>query len=169
MSLLIKNIKQLVQVNRSSIVKGGEMSVLPSIENAFLKIKDGKILEYGSMESLQNQNADTVIDATGKMVFPCWCDSHTHIVYAGSREGEFVDRLKGLSYEDIAKRGGGILNSAKNFTFSSFVKVSGATYNNFVLPLSTSLFTLAISLLFKEEFKKCAMPDSLLNPRMAST
>ncbi len=113
MILLIKNIKQLVQVNRSSIVKGNEMSVLPMIENAFLRIANGKIFDYGKMNDLQNENTDKVIDATGKMVFPCWCDSHTHLVYAGSREGEFVDRIRGLSYEDIAKRGGGILNSSQ--------------------------------------------------------
>lgn len=113
MSLLIKNIKQLVQVNRNSIAKGKEMSVLPSIENAFLKVEGDKILDFGSMESLQNEIADTLIDATGKMVFPCWCDSHTHLVYAGSREQEFVDRIHGLSYEEIAGRGGGILNSAQ--------------------------------------------------------
>ena len=113
MSLLIKNIKQLVQVNRNSIAKGKEMSVLPSIENAFLKMECDKILDFGSMESLQNEIADTLIDATGKMVFPCWCDSHTHLVYAGSREQEFVDRIHGLSYEEIAAWGGGILNSAQ--------------------------------------------------------
>ena len=113
MSLLIKNIKQLVQVNRTSIAKGKEMSVLPTIENAFLKIEGGKIFGYGTMQSLQNEIADTVINAQGKMVFPCWCDSHTHIIYAGSREQEFVDRIHGLSYEEIAARGGGILNSAQ--------------------------------------------------------
>ncbi len=113
MSLLIKNIKQLVQTNRFSILKGKEMSVLNTIENAFLKIEDGKIAAFGAMSELQNIVAKTTIDAIGKLVFPCWCDSHTHIVYAGSREGEFVDRIKGLSYEEIATRGGGILNSAQ--------------------------------------------------------
>lgn len=112
-TLLIKNIRQLVQVNRTSIVKGSEMAVLPTIENAFLKIQDGNILDFGKMQELQNEEASTTIDATGKMVFPCWCDSHTHIVYAGSREGEFVDRIRGLSYEEIAVRGGGILNSVQ--------------------------------------------------------
>src|SRR5205809_949302 len=111
--LLIKNIKQLVQVNRNVVVKGSEMSVLPVIENAFLKIENGKIFDFGEMSKLQEENSKDVIDAKGKMVFPSWCDSHTHLVYAGSREGEFVDRMKGLSYEDIAKRGGGILNSVQ--------------------------------------------------------
>ncbi len=111
-SLLVKNIKQLVQVNRSSIVKGNEMSKLHTIENAFLEIEDGKILDFGLMSELKESSSAKVIDAQGKMVFPCWCDSHTHIVYAGSREGEFVHRIKGLSYEEIAARGGGILNSA---------------------------------------------------------
>ncbi len=113
MSLLIKNIKELIQVNRTSIARGKEMSALPSIKNAFLKMEDGKILDFGPMQSMTNENANKTIDATGKMVLPCWCDSHTHIVYAGSREQEFVDRINGLSYEEIAKRGGGILNSAQ--------------------------------------------------------
>jgi imidazolonepropionase len=113
MSILIKNIKGLVQVRPSAIrmIKGDEMQALPVIENAYLLIDNGIIKSYGSMSDTYS-NADEVIDASGKFVFPCWCDPHTHIVYAGSREGEFVDKIKGLSYEEIAKRGGGIVNSA---------------------------------------------------------
>lgn len=115
MSLLIKNIKELLQVREShiSVVKGKDMRVLPSIKNAYLLIEHDTIVDYGSMDEIQNLEADKIIDASGKIVLPTWCDSHTHIVYAGNREQEFVDRINGLSYEDIANRGGGILNSAE--------------------------------------------------------
>ena len=115
MSILIKNIKQLVQVHENNvlIVKGEEMSRLPVIENAYLYIQDDTIVEYGTMDFCEGINAETEIDASGKIVLPSWCDSHTHIVYAGNRVSEFVDRINGLSYAEIANRGGGILNSAK--------------------------------------------------------
>ncbi|WP_417873056.1 imidazolonepropionase [Xanthomarina gelatinilytica] len=115
MSLLIKNIKELLQVREShiSVVKGKDMRVLPSIKNAYLLIEHDTIVDYGSMDDIQNLEADKIIDASGKIVLPTWCDSHTHIVYAGNREQEFVHRINGLSYEDIANRGGGILNSAE--------------------------------------------------------
>ncbi|WP_417866236.1 imidazolonepropionase [Xanthomarina gelatinilytica] len=115
MSLLIKNIKELLQVREShiSVVKGKDMRVLPSIKNAYLLIEHDTIVDYGSMDDIQNLEADKIIDASEKIVLPTWCDSHTHIVYAGNREQEFVDRINGLSYEDIANRGGGILNSAE--------------------------------------------------------
>ncbi len=114
MSILIRNIKSLVQTRNASVmlVSGKEMSVLPSIANAFLLIEDGRIKSFGEMKDAPDR-ADQVIYAEGKFVFPCWCDSHTHVVYAKSREEEFVDRIHGLSYEEIANRGGGILNSAK--------------------------------------------------------
>jgi imidazolonepropionase len=91
------------------------MSEIPSIKNAWVFIKDGIIVDFGTMDSYPENNSDYLleIDATDKMVFPSFCDSHTHIVYAGSREIEYSDKIKGLSYEEIAKRGGGILNSAK--------------------------------------------------------
>ena len=121
MSILIKNIKELLQVREShiSIIKGKDMKVLPSIKNAYLLIDHDTIVDYGSMDDMQNLDADEIIDATGKIVLPTWCDSHTHIVYAGNREQEFVDRINGLSYEDIATRGGGILNSAEKLQNSS--------------------------------------------------
>jgi imidazolonepropionase len=121
MITLIKNIKELLQVRETSIskVSGAEMAVLPTIKNAFLVIKDNLIADFGSMENLPEINADKVIDATGKIVLPSWCDSHTHIVYAGNREQEFVDRINGFSYEEIANRGGGILNSAKKLNETS--------------------------------------------------
>jgi len=89
------------------------MKELPTIKNAWLLIEDDKIADYGEMNSLPEINADKIIDAEGKIILPSWCDSHTHIVYAGNRELEFADRINGLSYEEIANRGGGILNSAK--------------------------------------------------------
>ena len=114
MKLLFKNIKELLQVRSADIalVAGEEMKTLPSISNAYLLVEDGVITGYGSMDDCPTIVADEV-DATGKMLLPAWCDSHTHLVYAGNREGEFVDRINGLTYEEIAQRGGGILNSAK--------------------------------------------------------
>ena len=115
MTTLITNIKELLQVRENSILKvsGAEMAVLPTIKNAFLLLKDDLIADFGSMEDLPETAADITIDATGKIILPAWCDSHTHIVYAGNREQEFVDRINGMTYEEIANRGGGILNSAK--------------------------------------------------------
>lgn len=118
MKLLIKNIKSLVQADDGTHLKvsGAEMKKLPCIENAWLAIEGDKIADFGSMNDfpgISDWSNLQVIDATDKLVLPCWCDSHTHLVYAGSRESEFVDRINGLTYEEIAKRGGGILNSAK--------------------------------------------------------
>ncbi|GGH42363.1 imidazolonepropionase [Mangrovimonas yunxiaonensis] len=114
MSILIKNIKELLQVreNNVTLVKGADMKTLPTLKNAYVLIEHDTIVEYGSMADLGEIEAETIIDATGKIVLPTWCDSHTHLVYAGNREQEFVDRINGLSYEEIANRGGGILNSA---------------------------------------------------------
>ena len=111
MSILITNIKQLVQVydHNVTIVKGKEMKNLPVLENAYLYIEHDTIIEYGTMDDCEGFDAETVIDATGKLVLPSWCDSHTHTVYAGNRTSEFVDRINGLSYADIANKGGGIL------------------------------------------------------------
>lgn len=121
MQTLIINIKELLQVRETSIekVSGAEMAVLPSIKNAFLLLENDTIAAFGSMENCPKQTVDKTIDASGKMVLPTWCDSHTHIVYAGNREQEFVDRINGLSYEEIANRGGGILNSAKKLNETS--------------------------------------------------
>ncbi|WP_290700348.1 imidazolonepropionase [Lacinutrix sp.] len=121
MSLLIKNIKELLQIRASDILKvsGKEMKILPTLKNAYVFIEDDTIVDFGSMENCKYPNADEIIDASGKIVLPTWCDSHTHIVYAGNREQEFVDRINGLSYEEIANRGGGILNSAKTLANTS--------------------------------------------------
>jgi imidazolonepropionase len=114
MKVLIINIKELIQVRDIGILKvsGKEMKELPTIKNAYLLIEDDLIADYGEMKNCPSIKVDSTIDSKGKMVLPTWCDSHTHIVYAGNREQEFVDRINGISYEEIANRGGGILNSA---------------------------------------------------------
>ncbi|WP_461533619.1 imidazolonepropionase [Sinomicrobium sp.] len=121
MKTLITNIRQLVQVRDKppSTIAGKAMKILPVIADAFLHIEDDYIAGYGSMSDLTDYRADRLIDASGRVVLPAWCDSHTHIVYAGNREQEFVDRINGLSYEEIAARGGGILNSAKKLQETS--------------------------------------------------
>ena len=121
MRILFKHIKEFVQVRKEAVVfvAGKQMKELPTLKNAYLLIEDGKIADFGSMEACPTIAADEVIDATGKMILPSWCDAHTHIVYAGNREAEFVDRINGLSYEAIANKGGGILNSAKQLNETS--------------------------------------------------
>lgn len=121
MKILIINIKELLQVRENDILKvsGAEMKELPTIKNAYLLIVDDCIADYGEMSNCPSLNSDKIIDAEGKMVLPTWCDSHTHLVYAGNREQEFVDRINGMSYEEIANRGGGILNSAKKLNETS--------------------------------------------------
>jgi imidazolonepropionase len=119
--VLIKNIKGLVQYGEDlpKYRKGAEMKQLPILENAYLAIEDGVIVAYGPMSEwggITDWRDLRVIDADGRFVLPAYCDSHTHTVFAKSREEEFVDRINGLSYEDIAKRGGGILNSARKLT-----------------------------------------------------
>ena len=114
MTTLFINIKELIQVRDKSVekVSGKDMSILPTIKNAFMMIENEIIINFGPMEKLGNTKADSIIDVTGRLILPTWCDSHTHLVFADTREEEFVDRINGLSYEQIAQRGGGILNSA---------------------------------------------------------
>ena len=116
--ILIKNIKGLVGVfdEAPTVLRGTDLENLPIIENAFLAIENDIIVAYGSMDDwggITDWRDLEVIDASDRYVLPSWCDSHTHIVFAASREGEFEDRINGLTYEEIAARGGGILNSAK--------------------------------------------------------
>lgn len=115
-STLLTNIKQLVNAREQwPVLRGKDLASLPCINNAYLLIEEDTIAAYGPMESIGKlQSAiDNTIDATGKLVLPAWCDSHTHLVFAASRENEFIDKIKGLSYAEIAAKGGGILNSAK--------------------------------------------------------
>lgn len=121
MRTLITNIKSLVQVEQTPriAVCGQDMSSINCIDNAYLIIEDDKIADFGTMSQLQDTNADKIIDAKNRFVLPSFCDSHTHLVYSGSREIEYIDKIKGLSYEEIAKRGGGILNSAKRLQQAS--------------------------------------------------
>ncbi|MCH4895837.1 imidazolonepropionase [Marinilabiliaceae bacterium JC040] len=123
MKRIIKNIKQLVQVEETprKWVAGKDMAKLNCIDDAYLVINDNLIEDFGKMSDLKEIEGDVVeeLDATGRLVFPSFCDSHTHLVYAGSREIEYIDKIKGLSYEEIAKRGGGILNSCERIREAS--------------------------------------------------
>ncbi|MDA7706397.1 MAG: imidazolonepropionase [Flavobacteriaceae bacterium] len=121
MNILFTHIKELLQTRPKSEVKvmGDSMKDLPHIKNAFLRIQGDTILDFGSMADVVIQETDEVIDVTGRIILPSWCDSHSHVVYAGDRSQEFVDRLNGLSYEDIAAKGGGILNSAQTLQATS--------------------------------------------------
>ena len=119
-NLLIRNIRILVQAehHRRQLVKGAEMASVPVLHDAYLLIEHDRIKAFGPMTDCP-ERADEVLDASGRLVLPSWCDSHTHIVFAATREEEFVDRIRGLSYEEIAERGGGILNSARKMQAAS--------------------------------------------------
>lgn len=124
MKIIIKNIAELIQTEKSpkKWVAGIAMQKINTIKDAFLEIENGIIIGFGSMEEwtgIDNWTDTEIIDADGGMVFPTYCDSHTHLVFPTSREKEFVDRIKGLSYQEIANKGGGILNSAKKLQNTS--------------------------------------------------
>ncbi len=124
MTTLFINIKELVQVREepTSLVAGADMKTLPTLKNAFLLVVDDRIADFGQMSDVGKVHLDEVdlmVKADGQMILPSWCDSHTHLVFAGEREGEFVDKINGLSYEEIARKGGGILNSAKRLAETS--------------------------------------------------
>ena len=120
---LFVNIAKLINVRvHNELVRGENLKILPVIDDAYLLIEDGIIADYGAMFELEikiPKLPKNVIDVTGKFILPCWCDSHTHIVFAGSREDEFVDKIKGLTYAEIAAKGGGILNSAQKLNQTS--------------------------------------------------
>src|SRR5690606_21464117 len=120
-SILLRNIGTLAGILPSDVLslKGSDMARLESINQAYLLAENGRIVRFGPESECQIDRADTVIDCTGRIVLPAFCDSHTHLVFAAWREGEFVDRIKGLSYEEIAERGGGILNSARRLQDTS--------------------------------------------------
>jgi len=158
MSILIKNIKELIQVEENPRLKvsGKEMSHLPVLKDAWLFIDGDRIIDFGTSKDnyeLRITNYEKkgrplvrssarpleIIDVTGRLVFPSFCDSHTHLVYAGSREIEYIDKIKGLSYEEIAKRGGGILNSAKRLHEASEEELTEQAMNrlNEIMMLGT--------------------------------
>jgi imidazolonepropionase len=113
-TLVITNIKWLVNVRSSNeLLRGAALAHLPVIEDAYVRIQNERIFDFGTMSSLQLQEQEQVFDAAGRSILPGWCDSHTHLVFAATREEEFVDKLKGVSYAAIAAKGGGILNSAR--------------------------------------------------------
>jgi imidazolonepropionase len=115
-STIITNIKQLAGVRaETQLLRGKDLAVLPVIDNAYLIIEDGIITGFGQMKDLpaKTNQPSAIIDAAGQIILPAWCDSHTHLVFTAGREEEFVDKIKGLSYAEIAAKGGGILNSAK--------------------------------------------------------
>ena len=140
MKTVIKNISELIQTEESprKWVKGKEMSKISTIKDAFVEYENGTITSFGSMEDwegIEDWNNTEIIDAEGGMVFPTFCDSHTHLVFASSREEEFVDRINGLSYEEIANRGGGILNSAeklRNTSEDELYEISLKRLNNLI-------------------------------------
>ena len=115
-ALLFINIKQLVGVHKqNTVLRGSQLAELPILENAFLLVEDGIIVDFGAMYALEinvPQLPKNVIDCQGQFILPCWCDSHTHLVFATTREEEFIDKINGVSYAEIAAKGGGILNSA---------------------------------------------------------
>ena len=121
MRLLIKNIGTLAGILPADVLclRGSEMNSAEQLHNAYLVAEDGIIARFGRMEELGEVEADEVVDAEGRVVFPAFCDSHSHIVYAGSREGEFRDKIAGMTYEEVAARGGGILNSADRLAEAS--------------------------------------------------
>jgi len=121
MKFVLINIKDLLQIREGKIeiLKGKALQNLPSIKNAWLEVENGIISKYGSMDNFEANSAIQTIDCSGKIVMPAWVDSHTHLVYAGNRESEFVDRIKGLTYAEIAEKGGGIINSAEKLQQTS--------------------------------------------------
>jgi len=113
MSVAIINIKGLVNTRKDTkLLRGKDLAELPVVENAYVIVEGDQIADYGPMKSFNYKSDKNTIDASGKFVFPAWCDSHTHLVFAATREEEFVDKIKGRSYAEIAAKGGGILNSA---------------------------------------------------------
>ena len=117
--MIVVNIGRLVGIDQPARRRGHEMDTLPTLDNAWLRVENGIVADYGTMDTLGETGGEEVFDAQGGYVLPSFCDSHTHIVYAGTRDGEFLDKIHGLSYEEIARRGGGILNSADRLHLTS--------------------------------------------------
>ena len=169
MITLITNIKELLQVREVHVdkVSGKAMQVLPTIKDAYLIIKDDLIFDFGVMKNMPSLKADKIINASNKIVLPTWCDSHTHIVFAGNREDEFVDRINGLTYEEIANNGGGILNSAKKLQETSedilFVQASKRIEEIMALGTGAVEIKSGYGLTFKSEIKMLRVIKKLAN------
>lgn len=130
---IFTNISLLVNERQETkLLRGKELAILPCLQNAYLIIEDDEIATYGSMVNFNYENKKTFILEQGCQILPCWCDSHTHIVFAGSREDEFVDKISGLSYAQVAERGGGILNSVKNLEETSEDELFRQSWNRVV-------------------------------------
>ncbi len=117
--MIVTNIGRLVGIDQPARRRGHEMDILPGLDNAWLKVENGLVADYGPMDTLPDVGMEETVNARGGYILPSFCDSHTHIVYAGTRDGEFLDKIHGLSYEEIARRGGGILNSADRLHLTS--------------------------------------------------
>ena len=130
MCTLIRDIQTLLlaQDNYNNSVKGAAMQQIPQLNNAYVLVEGDKIIDWGEMDDCPT-NADKIISANGGMVLPTWCDSHTHLVFAATREGEFVDKIQGVSYEEIARKGGGILNSARKLQQTPAEELLESAYN----------------------------------------
>jgi len=169
MSKLIINIKELVQIRDKStpFVSAKEMDYLPTISNAFLLIKDGKISDFGKMSEVPKNNDVEIIDADHKIILPAWCDSHTHCVFSGNRSDEYIQRIKGLSYEEIAKKGGGILKSSaqiNNISEDDLFNESKKRINNLISHGTGSLeIKSGYGLNYEGELKMLKVIDRLKN------
>ena len=132
-TLLVTHIRSLVNTRtEQELLRGKALSNLPAIDNAFLLIKDGLIESYGPMEEWKNEHVDQVFDAQDQLVLPAWCDSHTHLIFAATREEEFIDKINGLSYAEIAAKGGGILNSARRLNEMPEEELEEQSWNRLV-------------------------------------
>lgn len=144
--LLIKNIRTLAGIVPADtlLLRGEQMGSAEQIDGAWLLAEDGVIVGFGPMETCPAEVADKVVDASGRVVFPAFCDSHSHIVYAGSREGEFRDKIAGMTYQEVAARGGGILNSADRLHEASEEELFEAAYHRAWRMIRTGAATLEI-------------------------
>ena len=144
--LLIKNIRTLAGIVPADtlLLRGEQMGSAEQIDGAWLLAEDGVIVGFGPMETCPAEVADKVVDASGRVVFPAFCDSHSHIVYAGSREGEFRDKIAGMTYQEVAARGGGILNSADRLHEASEDELFEAAYHRAWRMIRTGAATLEI-------------------------
>src|SRR5215211_4170777 len=173
MAILFTNVRSLVNVREEfHLLRGKEMADLPCLNDAYLIVEGERIADYGEMKGLKwnSSDFDFHFDATGRFILPSWCDSHTHLVFAGSREYEFVDKIKGLSYADIAAKGGGILNSAEKLNAISEDELFRQAYKRLqeVIQLGTGAIEIksGYGLTVEGEFKMLRVIKRLKNIAM---